>query len=174
VLKRETDLLARDLVRLLGDLTGLHGEMAMHMRDKLAAVRRADAARIQSITARENLLAEKAAEREGLRRAITARLLKSLGRPATDAGGRPVTLSRLAEMLEEPRRSQLLVAASGLREKVLEINGMHRTVSLVTSEMLNHLGEVLKVMCAGVGTGTYSRCGRPQQAGTATVFEAVG
>jgi hypothetical protein len=40
--------------------------------------------------------------------------------------------------------------------------------------MLKHLAEVLKVMCAGVGTDVYSRSGRRQNSGMAAVFEAVG
>lgn len=174
MISREADLLARDLARLLGDLAGLHAELAMHMRGKLEAVKQADANRIQSITARETLLADKAAEREGLRRQITARLLQSLGRNDTRSAGESITLSQLAELLPEPRRSQLLVAAAGLREKVREIDAMRQTMSLITDEMLKHLAEVLKVMCAGVGTDVYSRSGRRQNSGMANVFEAVG
>lgn len=172
VVSREVDLLARDLVRLLSDLAAVHGELAMQMRDKFEAIKHADANRIQSITARETMLAEKAAEREGLRRQITARILKSLG--LTETKGEPVTLTRLAEMFPEPRRSQLLVAAAGLRERVHEVDRLRTTLSLITNEMLNHLGEVLKVMCAGVGGDVYSRTGRRQHPGMAAVFEAVG
>lgn len=171
---RDTDLLARDLVRLLIDMTSLHGELAMHMQNKLDAIKRADSDRITSITAREAVLAERAIEREGLRRQITSRLLAGLGRKATDASGSPISLTQLAEYFPEPRRSQLLVAASGLREKVREINRLHVTLSMITREMLVHLGEVFKVMCAGVGSDIYSRSGRRQKNGTAAVFEAVG
>jgi hypothetical protein len=174
VVKRDTDLLARDLVRLLGDLTGLYGELAMHMRTKLEAIKRADSDKIQSITAREMVLAEKAAEREGLRRQITARILAGLGREATDASGAPITLTQLAEFFPEPRRSQLLVVAAGLRERVREIDRMRTTQSLISHEMLKHLGEVLKVMCAGVRSDVYSRTGQRQGSGVAAVFEAVG
>lgn len=174
MVSREIDLLARDLVRLLGDLSSLHGELAMHMRDKLEAIKQADASRIQSITARETLLAERAAEREGLRRQITARMLKAMGAAERSPSGELVTLNQLAELLAEPRRSQLLVAAAGLREKIHEVSRLQTTFSLITKQMLEHMGEVLKVMCAGVRGEVYSRSGRRQQGGTATVFEAVG
>lgn len=174
VVSREVDLLARDLSRLLGDLSGLYAELSMHMRSKLEAIKVADASRIQSITARESVLARRAAEREGLRRQITARILEGLGMAAASPAGQPVTLTALAEMFPEPRRSQLLVAAAGLREKLHEVDQMRTTLSLITDEMLKHLAEVLKVMCAGVGTDVYSRSGRRQNAGLATVFEAVG
>jgi hypothetical protein len=174
VVKRETDSLVRDLVRLLQDMTSLHAELAMHMQNKLDAIKRADADRITSITARESVLAERIAEREGLRRQITERILTGLGQPGLQALGSPVTLTQMAEFLSEPRRSQLLVAAAGLRDKVHEIDRVRSTVSLITREMLQHLGEVLKVMCAGVRSDIYSRSGQRQRSGTATVFEAVG
>lgn len=174
VVSREVDLLARDLVRLLGDLSNLHGELAMHMRGKLEAIKQADAPRIQSITARETVLAQRVAEREGLRKQITGRILKSLKAPEQGPEGQSITLTQLAERFGEPRRSQLLVAAAGLREKVTEISRMQATMSQITQHMLEHLGAVLKVMCAGVGGEVYSRTGRRQNAGTATVFEAVG
>lgn len=174
MVSRQTDLLVRDLVRLLADLTSLHGELVMHMQSKLEAIKHADADRISSITAREMTLAERVAEREGLRRQITARILKGLGRESQDESGRPITLTRLAEWLPEPRRSQLLVAAAGLRDKLGEIDRMRTTTTLITNQMLEHLGEVMKIMCRGVGSDVYSRCGQRQRAGTATVFEAVG
>jgi len=174
MVSREADLLARDLVRLLAELTAAHAELAMHMRNKLEAVRMADASRIQSITARETVLVKNVAEREGLRRQITARMLKSLGHTPAEDPPEPVKLTRLAEAFPEPRRSQLLVAAAGLREKVGEIDRMRVTTTLVTNEMLKHLGEVLKAMCSGGGSDTYSRSGRRQGSGTAAVFEAVG
>jgi len=173
VIKREVDLLARDLIRLLGMMTELHGELAMHMRNKLAAIKQADSDRIQSITAREMVLADQAAEREGLRRQITARILEGLGQDTQ--AGRSISVTDLAEFFTEPRRSQLLVAAAGLREKLHEINRMRVTTSLITQEMLKHLGAVLNVMRSGPGQSDfYSRSGRREQSGPASVFEAVG
>ncbi len=183
---REVDLLARDLVRLLSDLGSLHGDLANLMRAKLEAMKVADSDTIQSITARELLLAERAAEREGLRRQITSRILVGLGmvaEPAKGNAGRQkgaaasapaITLNELAELFPEPRRSQLLVSAAGLREKVTEIDRLRTTTSMVTDAMLNHLSEVLKVMSAGLGCDVYSRSGQRQRSGVAAVFEAVG
>jgi len=173
VAAKEVDLLAKDLVRLLADLGGLHGEMAMHMRDKLEAIKQADADRIQSITARELLLADRVAEREGLRRQIAARIVRGLGLEAGE--GQSPSLTELAEHFGEPRRSQLLVAAAGLREKLHEIARVQARTSLITQQMLKHLGAVLDVMrSGGVNTDIYSRSGTRQRSGPASVFEAVG
>jgi hypothetical protein len=169
----QVDLLARDLVRLLADLVSMHAELADHAREKLEAIRCADADRIQSILAREMLLADRIAEREGLRRQIVRKLAEGLGlRVGRDAGLR---LTELAEHFTEPRRSQLLVAAAGLRDKLVELQRLHHTHSLVTQEMLKHLGEVLKVMRGGgAGLESYTSHGRREHRDVASVFEAVG
>lgn len=173
-MSREVDLLSRDLVRLLTDLGGLYAELGMHMRNKLDAMKQADSDRIQSITARETTIAERAGEREGLRRQITSRILAALGRAETNAQGRPVTLNELAEYLSEPRRSQLLVAAAGLREKVHEIDRLRTTMSMFSKQMLEHLGEVVRVMSAGISADVYSRTGKRMRSSVSAVFEAVG
>jgi FlgN protein len=169
----QLDNLVRDLIRLLGDLNALHGELAMHMRNKLDAIKRADSDQVQSITAREAVLAARAHEREGLRKQLADRIGMSLG---LDKGsGRSVRLTDLAEKLPEPRRSQLLVAAAGLREKVREIESINKTSEVVTRTMLRHLSEVMQVMTAGpCGADVYGRTGHRQPPRTANVFEAVG
>src|SRR5947208_3624356 len=98
------DNLVRDLVRLLTDQIDLHNELAMHMRHKLDAIKRADSDQIQSITAREMVLVSRAQEREGLRKQITQKIVEGLGVRRTDA--KKMRMSELAELLAEPRRSQ--------------------------------------------------------------------
>ena len=167
----KADLLARDLVRLLTDLVSLHGDLGLHMQNKLDAMKRADSEQIQSITARETLLLERATERDGFRRQLTRRLLEELG---LDPLATP-RLSELAEHLAEPRRSQLLVAAAGLKEKLDSAERLRVTTTLVTQEMLKHMREVLSVMRGGgMGAELYSRSGRRERVSSATVFEAVG
>lgn len=173
MLDAKTDNLVRDLVRLLSDLMGLHAEMVMHMRSKLEAIKTADSDRIQSITARELLLASRAREREGLRRQIAERIAEGLG--IDRSRGRSMKLTELAELLPEPRRSQLLVSAAGLREKLEELARLQQTTAVVTEQMLVHLGEVLRVMTAGTGpSDVYSSSGRRSVPHAANVFEAVG
>lgn len=167
------DLLARDLVRLLSELAGVHGEMAALGREKLAAMRKADSILTQSITAQELSAAEKAAEREGLRRQITRKLLEALGVDVRRAAN--IRLGELAELLAEPRRSRLLTAALGLRSKVEELQQIQRVTALTANEMLKHLGQVVAVMRGGgLAAESYTRGGRRAANATASVFEAVG
>ncbi len=169
----QADVLANNLARLLSHMLELHGELAALMRSKLDAIKRADSDQIQSLTAREMMLAERIREREGLRRQITRRVVKSLNLdPAEDEA---IRLTALAEYFPEPRRSQLLVAAAGLRERLEEIERMRVTTTLITREMLKHMEEVFSVMTAGsTGADVYSRSGERQRAGSTSVFEAVG
>ena len=170
--KAKVDNLVRDLVRLLQGLMGIHAEVALHMRTKLEAIKRADTETVQSITAREMLLAGRLQEREGLRRQLMDRLAECLG--IEKGRGRKMRLSELAEMLGEPQRSQLLVTAAGLREKVAEMDRLRITTTVITQEMLTHLRAIVAVMTAGVSSDVYSRTGRRERVGSANVFEAVG
>ncbi|HSW47333.1 MAG TPA: flagellar export chaperone FlgN [Phycisphaerae bacterium] len=164
------DNLARDLVRLLSDMTGTYGELAMHMHDKLDAIRRADADRITSITARETTLADRLMERHGLRRQMMRQLQQALG-----LGADAMRLTDLAEHLPEPRRSQMITVAEGLKKQLASMEQLRQTSELVSREMLTHLGEVLTVMTSGVqGGDTYGRTGVRQSTSMARVFEAVG
>jgi hypothetical protein len=167
------DALARDLVRLLTDLAGLHAEMAGHVREKLDAMRKADSERIAAITARELLLAEKVAEREGLRRQITRRIAEALGVQRAEA--ETMRVGELADRLSEPRRSQLITAATGLRQRLEELQRLQKTNALVTQAVLKHLSEIMGVMCVGgPAMESYTRGGRRARQCAASVFEAVG
>jgi hypothetical protein len=177
----KVDMLARDLVRLLQDLLGLHTELAGHLREKLEAVRRADANRIQTIAARQAALVARGAEREGLRRQLTRKLVEALGQSGIKseepegAEASRVKLTTLAEHLPEPRRSQLLGVAAGLRSVLEEIERLRAVDRRVTEEMLRHLGEVFAVITGGkIVSDTYSRQGHREGVKGANVFEAVG
>lgn len=173
VTQRKTNIFGRELVQLVTDMTGLHGELAMHMRNKLEAIKRADSDRIQSITARETTLAGRLAEREGMRRQMVERIASGLGLDAESH--RTIKLTELAEYFVEPRRSQLLVAAAGLKEKVEEIEQLRVRTALITEEMLKHMKDVFSVMTSPEHeTGVYSRTGGRAESAAPRVFEAVG
>jgi len=173
VAQLKADNLARELVRLLNDMSRLHEELAGLMRGKLEAIRRADSDTIQSITTGELVLANRLAEREGLRRDLVRNILRELGIGAR----KPQTLrmTELAECFAEPTRSRILVAATGLRVSLEEIERLSATTKMITGEMLRHMGEIIEVMTSGGSTtGVYSRAGSREASGRANVFEAVG
>lgn len=167
------DSLARELVRLLNDMARQHDELAVLMQSKLEAIRRADSDAIQSITSSELLLANRVAEREGLRRDLVRNLLRDLGRDPQEFLS--VRTSDLAEHFSEPRRSQILSAAAGLRSRIEAIDRRQTSTRLITEHMLQHMGEIIAVVTSGgAATGVYSRRGGRETSGGANVFEAVG
>ncbi len=173
VVDAKADNLARELARLLNDLSHLHDDLAGLMRTKLDAIRRADSDAIQSITSQEMVLTNRLSEREGLRRDLVRNILRELGEgPRT---GRSIRMTELAERFAEPRRSQILVAATGLRARLEEIDRIRATTAMITEVMLKHMDQVFAVMTSGgATTGVYSRAGGRETSGRPNVFEAVG
>jgi pyrroline-5-carboxylate reductase len=168
-----TDKLARDLVRLLADLSGLYGQMALHMRHKLDAMKQADTDRVASLTAHEMALVEKVRQREGLRRQLTRRIVEAL--QIVVPQDRPLRLVELAEHLSEPARSQVLSVAAGLRERLGEIQKLQDTTKRITERMLEHIASVVEAMTSSVSGGeTYARSGVTQPSRAPHIFEAVG
>lgn len=173
MLDRQVDILSRDLVRLVGELAHIHGELVMHMRSKLEAIKQADSDRVQSITAREMTLAGQIEERNGLRRQLVRKIGAAL--KLEEEGIESMRFSVLAEYLAEPRRSQLLVASAGLKEKVEEFERLRVTTTLITQEMLKHMQSVMEVITAGIGGASgYGSRGQRSTAATSGLFEAVG
>lgn len=167
------DILVRNLVRLLDQQAELHGELASLMRELIEAAKRADIDAIQALAARQGRVLERATEREGLRRELTGQILDAIGLDEASQGG--LRLSELAGHLPEPLRTEVLVAASGLKRRVQDIERVRVTAALVTHGMIEHLNEVLAVMTGGVvETDMYSPIGRRGSNVSANVFEAVG
>lgn len=169
---KSVDNLIRDLLHVVSDLSAHHSDLAVLMRDKLDAMRRADSDAIQRIGLKEGALLERITEREGLRRQLTRHVAEAVG------VGEDITtlrLTTLAESLSEPRRSQLLAASTGLKQKLGEVEQLRVTTTLVTQHLLSHMGEVLNVMRGDHGVAQlYSASGRRQEPSAANVFEAVG
>jgi len=169
----KADNLAKELVRLLNDMAGIHEELTVLMRSKLEAIRRADGDAIQSVTVRETALANRLAEREGLRRDLVRNILRELGMSSRKPQN--IRMTELAECFAEPRRSRILVATTGLRARLEQIERLSATTRMITTEMLRHMEEIIGVMTSGgPTTGVYSRAGSRETSGRASVFEAVG
>lgn len=160
------------LVTVLGELKRLHDELAIVVQRKLDAMRAANADAIRSTCSREEFLAQKIREQDGLRR----QLLELVGTQMGLAGevARAMTVTELADRVGEPARSRLLVLAAALRERVRATADTNRVVGLVSHEMLKHFRQVYGVMAeANRAPGLYSRRGRNENPAI-TVFEAVG
>jgi hypothetical protein len=161
------------VVKVLGEMKRLHDELAVVVRQKLAAMRAADTDGMRSAVAREEFLARRIREQDGLRKQVLQLLGEQMGMSAAQA--RAMTLSELAGRVNEPSRSQLLLLAATLRETVRETAECNRIVAVVSREMLKHFRQIYEVMAQASGTpGVYSWTGRAEVRPGTAVFEAVG
>jgi hypothetical protein len=165
------DILADNLVRLLNDMADLQSELTALMQQKIDSVKKADVGALEQVNARELALIGRAVERDGLRRQLMKKILRGLGLEP----GATMRLTELAGHFREPVRSRLLVASSGLKAKLKVLERTRVKATLVTEAMLLHLRDVLNVMTRGHSeSDVYARTGKPADASSANVFEAVG
>ncbi len=162
------------VVQVLSELKHLHDELALVVRRKLDAMRAADTDALRSAVAREEFLAQRIREQDGLRRQIVELIGAALGRSAAES--RAMTVSELAECLGEPARSRLLLLAGALRERVRETGELNRVAGAVSREMLRHFRHVFQVMAQASppSGGVYTRSGFTETRTGMSVFEAVG
>ena len=75
----------RDMVRLLDELTATHTELLEAVREKLAAMKRADLHTMREMTIKEQTLARTIQEQEGLRRQLADIIGKKIGLTSGEA-----------------------------------------------------------------------------------------
>lgn len=160
-----------NLVQCLSALREAYEELLTVVNGKLAATKKADVEAINSCAAREQFLVERVTQVENVRRKILTQLQQQLGMDASN----PTTISALAEHVDEPDRSRLLVLAAALRRLIEEVNRVNEVAALVTHELSKHLKHVFDVMAAPAMDGAvYGPRGGRQAARTQNFLDAVG
>ncbi len=167
---------ADELIVVLGELKSLHEELLLVIRRKLEAMRRADGEQMQSCAARERFLAERIRQREGLRRQLAEAVTESLEMGASDRkAAKMVKVGELAERMDEPRRSRMIVLASAIRQAIEQVDQANRVAALVGQEMAKHFQKVREAVISASGDGgVYCRTGRCVRMGGSHVLDAVG
>ena len=165
---------AHDLVHLLDDMRQLYDELQATIRRRLEAIRRARMDDVQSCTSRESYLADRISNRDGLRRQLVRTTASGFG--ISPEAATTMTLSNLAERMDEPQRGRLLTASAALRGAVEALRTIHRTASVVTLEMLKHFQAITDAVArTGCEPGVYTVGGRLSRSGaSARLFEAMG
>jgi len=169
------------LVKLVERLDRLHQELHEVIRHKIDRMRLADTEGIRQSTAREGVLVERIAEQEGLRRQLMTAIGQQMG--LAPHAGRAMTLAAdtgLARRLPDPRRSELLAAAAGLRTAVGRVAESNRLAGLIATQILRHVRHVFSAVTGtGVQAGSYSRRGEPlgdreEQVASGPLLDAMG
>ena len=127
----------RDLVRLLGSLQRLQGQLLTLVQSKIDAMKRADFSAMRDLNDQEQAVVKRLQEREGFRRQLADAIGEEVGLPPRSARALPV--SQLAARLPEPERTDLLDAAGKLRRAVSRVVQANRVAGAVSREILNHL-----------------------------------
>ena len=151
----------------LRDLLAEHDALLMLLKRKHEAVRQAKPGVVEDCTLRENAHVQRIGRIEKDRQQLLAAM--------SPAGlGRFLKLSEIAALAEEPQRSHLLVLASQLRLRMMEIREIGQVTKQTMESLLKHMQGMVQMIVQTVGGGgTYSRRGRVTQAPKLSSFSAV-
>lgn len=163
----------RDLVRLLDGLTAAHQELLVAIRDKLAAMKRADLHTMREMTIKEQRLARSIQEREGFRRQLTDNIGIAIGLAPGEA--RTLTVSQLATRLPPSTADALTAAAERLRDIMHKVAQSNRVAGTACREVINHMKWVFASVRPKEDTPVgYAGDGALVGTNSTKIFEATG
>lgn len=147
------------LHELLTRLYAAHEELRGLLLQQQQAIRRFDAASLETLRERCEAVAQRILEMEQARARLT--------------GGR-VRLSELAGGLEEPQRGRLTAISAALRTLGEEIASVNRINRAALQNMLNHFHSVYQLMARTRRSAAYGAKGQATEApGGAFLVDAV-
>jgi hypothetical protein len=129
------DDVARRLLDVLNDLQQVLHDLLELSRNKLTALREADADALQRAAELEALCIERLVGVHDRRRAVLAELAQTLHWP----GARSATLTQISGRLEEPLASALRARSEGLRAMALDMEKNNRLAAAVARGLHEHL-----------------------------------
>jgi hypothetical protein len=162
-----------DLLVVLDRLEALHRDLCDSLAEKLEHMRRSDQEGIHRCTDREQLIATRLTEQEGLRKQLMAKIGRGYG--LSPKAARALSANQLAERLAEPHSGAVAERAQRLRSTLEQVNRINRLVERVSREILDHLSEAFTAIAtdeqpqSGYSQGGRAHGGRPRE-----LFEAVG
>ncbi len=163
----------KELTFLLTEMKGLHEGLREAIQRKLGAMRSADTDAIHAAAQRERELADRIRKEEGLRQVLMERIGQSMGIGAVEC--RKMTVGSLAERVDEPAKSRLLVLGNELREVASEVARLNRVAGLVSSEMVRHFRNIYSTFNrGGVDRAVYGNTGRPKESAMPAMIDTTG
>lgn len=162
-----------DLLMLLERLDRLHGELGDVLREKLQTMRRSDLDGIHACVHREQNLARRIDEQNGLRKQLTVKIGRAFGIAPETA--RAMTASGLAARVTDPYGERILDAAQRLKRTVVQVERTNRMVHQVSSRVLSHLHQVFSSIAEETEPADgYTPTGGTQTGQRRELFEAIG
>lgn len=125
-----------ELESILGALIDAHRELVACGAEQRAALRKADPAALEQVSARTELLLTRIAELESRRRELTPRIDGSL------APGAPLAV--VCRSVKEPERSRLTSLGAALRPLVEQCRAEQAVLRAAARSLLAHLDGLMK------------------------------
>lgn len=162
---------ARAFLAHLADLQEVLGQLANTATEKLAALRRADAAALQTLTVTETELLQTLFHTAQERGAVLARLAQALQCPDLSN----VRLGEIADRLPEPHASALRARSTALRAMTDELQRKNRIAGQVAQNLQQHIHSVFEALRgADQSTVGYGPQGKPETTSGERWVNAVG
>lgn len=161
------------LIQALKNLLGVHKQLIEAGTTKLSAMRKADYAMIESATARESFLADRLALAEHSLRCAAEELADAVWYERDIRV--PLTLSDLAERLQEPHRSQVLSLSGKVRELAEQLQHTNTLSRQVGGVVLEQFAMIQRLMAEkSRDIGLYGSAGKPALLSAHSTLDATG
>lgn len=162
-----------ELICLLQSLVGTHEELLGVIREKLAAMKRADLHAMREAACRERTLASTIHEREGLRRQLMDLIGDEMGLPPKSA--RLFTVSQLEARLPDASARALRTAADQLLHVMHKVAQSNRVAGNACREIVNHMKWVFEAVRPAADRPVgYAGDGALVGPAPTKIFEAMG
>ena len=172
-MKRSVEQVAKELAGVLEQHTALLASLHATVGEKLDAMRRADADRMVTASAREGELSGRITKLDRRRHTIVSELCGLVDFPPV-RNPSDITLRALAERLEPAIRQRLMKLAATLRDKMLAVAEANQVVELVSHAMSDYFKELFSIIARDdESPTTYSSRGRSSEQGNVRVLDAV-
>ena len=149
---REISLLEENLRRQLD----AHRQLLECIQRNREAIGRADMQQIRSVCDQENTVAQQLGELEKARLVLVGRVTEHLEPDA----GQPVSMSRIAEALDEPAAGRFEALAAQLRAMIQEVRQASAVVRTAADALARHMGGLLQTVHSALGRAkVYGRRG---------------
>ncbi|TVQ51620.1 MAG: hypothetical protein EA377_12215 [Phycisphaerales bacterium] len=151
------DALVEALEKLMHAMTHEHARLLELLEEKRQAVREAQMQKIGELADREREIARRILEMDRHRQELLRRIAPLIGA----RGDEPLSVSRIAAAVDEPRRSEIEHAAQQLRERVEDVRHASSVVRTAAEVLANHMAGVMqRVNWALSRAGVYGSSGR--------------
>jgi cell fate (sporulation/competence/biofilm development) regulator YlbF (YheA/YmcA/DUF963 family) len=148
--------LATRLVRVLDDLLAGQRKLAVLLEQKREAIRTADLDAIVRLCEAENELAQRLGDSEKTRLHLVGQITEHL---APDAA-QPLTITQIAEAVDDPIAQQLSETGRALREQVQQVRRQSHVLRSAAETLAKHMAGIAQtVRSALTSAQVYSRGG---------------